>query len=117
MAEGYRRAYSLGAHCPALFPPRVEAVEHVEAVEPSPPDVGVHPALTLLVLLVGTFMTSMDVAIVNVAGPSIQGDLHMSGASLQRACWPLVGDTLPMVARGVRDPGAVFQYQLLHEYG
>jgi MFS family permease len=83
MLEGYRRAYSLGAHCPALFPPRVEAVEHVEAVDPSPPDVGVHPALTLLVLLVGTFMTSMDVAIVNVAGPSIQGDLHMSGASLQ----------------------------------
>jgi MFS family permease len=42
-----------------------------------------HPTLTLVVLLVGTFMTSMDVAIVNVAGPSIQGDLHMSGGSLQ----------------------------------
>lgn len=28
-------------------------------------------------------MTSMDVAIVNVAGPSIQGHLHMSGATLQ----------------------------------
>jgi hypothetical protein len=32
----------------------------------------------LLVLFVGTVMTSMDVDIVNVSGPSIQDDLHMS---------------------------------------
>lgn len=41
------------------------------------------PAVTLVVLLAGTFMTSMDAAIANVAGPSIQESLHMSGAELQ----------------------------------
>jgi len=39
--------------------------------------------LTLIVLLVGTFMASLDVAIVNVAGPEIQADLGTSAAALQ----------------------------------
>lgn len=39
--------------------------------------------LTLVVLLVGTFMASLDVAIVNVAAPAIQADLGASAAALQ----------------------------------
>jgi EmrB/QacA subfamily drug resistance transporter len=39
--------------------------------------------LTLIVLLVGTFMASLDVAIVNVAAPAIQADLGTSAAALQ----------------------------------
>ncbi len=38
---------------------------------------------TLAVLLTGTFMASMDVAIVNVAGPAITSGLALSGAALQ----------------------------------
>src|SRR6266498_2791393 len=34
-----------------------------------------------------------------------------------RSCWRVVGDTFSMVARGVRDPGSVFQYKLLYERG
>jgi MFS family permease len=41
-----------------------------------------HPA-ALAVLLTGTFMASLDTAIVNVAGPAIQHDLGVSGAALQ----------------------------------
>ena len=37
----------------------------------------------LAVLLAGTFMASLDTAIVNVAGPAIQADVHVSGAALQ----------------------------------
>jgi hypothetical protein len=37
----------------------------------------------LAILLVGTFMTSLDVTIVNVAAPAIQADLGLSGAVLQ----------------------------------
>jgi MFS family permease len=37
----------------------------------------------LAVLLAGTFMASLDTAIVNVAGPAIQSDVHVSGAALQ----------------------------------
>ena len=39
--------------------------------------------ITLVVLLVGTFMASLDVAIVNVAAPAIQSDLDTSAAALQ----------------------------------
>jgi MFS family permease len=37
----------------------------------------------LAVLLTGTFMASLDTAIVNVAGPAIQSDVGVSGAALQ----------------------------------
>jgi MFS family permease len=37
----------------------------------------------LAVLLCGTFMASLDTAIVNVAGPAIQDDVGVSGAALQ----------------------------------
>jgi MFS family permease len=37
----------------------------------------------LAVLLTGTFMASLDTAIVNVAGPAIQADVGVSGAALQ----------------------------------
>jgi MFS family permease len=37
----------------------------------------------LAVLLTGTFMASLDTAIVNVAGPAIQRDVGVSGAALQ----------------------------------
>src|SRR4051794_20934614 len=37
----------------------------------------------LAVLLCGTFMASLDTAIVNVAGPAIQADIGVSGAALQ----------------------------------
>lgn len=41
------------------------------------------PGVLLTILLVGTFMTSLDVTIVNVAAPAIQRDLDLSGAALQ----------------------------------
>lgn len=41
------------------------------------------PAKALAVLLCGTFMASLDTAIVNVAGPAIQDDVGVSGAALQ----------------------------------
>jgi MFS family permease len=37
----------------------------------------------LAVLLAGTFMASLDTAIVNVAGPAMQADVGVSGAALQ----------------------------------
>jgi len=39
--------------------------------------------VALAVLLAGTFMASLDTAIVNVAGPAIQRDIGVSGAALQ----------------------------------
>jgi MFS family permease len=41
------------------------------------------PRSALAVLLTGTFMASLDTAIVNVAGPAIQSDVGVSGAALQ----------------------------------
>jgi MFS family permease len=41
------------------------------------------PTAVLAVLLAGTFMASLDTAIVNVAGPAIQADLGVSGSALQ----------------------------------
>jgi EmrB/QacA subfamily drug resistance transporter len=41
------------------------------------------PWVALTVLLVGTFMASLDVAIVNVAAPAIEADLGATGAALQ----------------------------------
>jgi MFS family permease len=47
----------------------------------SPPHTPSRAALA--VLLCGTFMASLDTAIVNVAGPAIQRDVGVSGAALQ----------------------------------
>ncbi|TDD66385.1 MFS transporter [Actinomadura darangshiensis] len=41
------------------------------------------PALMLAVLLTGQFMVNVDIAVVNVAGPSIQDGLHPSGGALE----------------------------------
>jgi MFS family permease len=51
------------------------AVMRTAARTPSP--------AALAVLLCGTFMASLDTAIVNVAGPAIQADVGVSGAALQ----------------------------------
>lgn len=47
----------------------------------APPRTGT--AALLAVLLVGQFMAVLDVTIVNVAAPTLQADLHASGAGLQ----------------------------------
>ncbi|MFL6110115.1 MAG: MFS transporter, partial [Catenulispora sp.] len=57
--------------------------------------------LTLLVLLAGVFMTTLDVFIVNVAIPATQRDLHASPASIQ---WIVAGYGLT-VAAGVITAG------------
>ena len=41
------------------------------------------PNAVLAVLLIGQFMAILDVSIVNVAAPTLRGDLHASGAGLQ----------------------------------
>jgi EmrB/QacA subfamily drug resistance transporter len=40
-------------------------------------------AVALAILLAGTFMTALDVSIVNVGAPKMQADLGLSGAALQ----------------------------------
>jgi EmrB/QacA subfamily drug resistance transporter len=40
-------------------------------------------AVALAILLAGTFMTALDVSIVNVGAPKMQADLSLSGAALQ----------------------------------
>lgn len=45
-------------------------------------------ALSLLVLLAATFVTSLDFFVVNVAIPAIQGDLHANAADIQ---WVVAG--------------------------
>ncbi|GAA2012269.1 MFS transporter [Catenulispora yoronensis] len=57
--------------------------------------------LTLLVLLAGVFMTTLDVFIVNVAIPETQRDLHASPAAIQ---WIVAGYGLT-VAAGVITAG------------
>ncbi len=49
------------------------------------PDSTVKPGGILAVLLLGQFMAILDVSIVNVAAPTLQGDLNASGAGLQLA--------------------------------
>jgi len=57
--------------------------------------------LTLLVLLAGVFMTTLDIFIVNVAIPATQRDLHASPAAIQ---WIVAGYGLT-VAAGVITAG------------
>ncbi|WP_206700191.1 MFS transporter [Actinomadura sp. RB99] len=42
-----------------------------------------HPRGMLAVLFLGQFLVNVDTAIVNVAGPSVQDDLHPSGGALE----------------------------------
>jgi MFS family permease len=49
------------------------------------PGTGTRPGAVLAVLLLGQFMAILDVSIVNVAAPTLQRDLHASGAGLQLA--------------------------------
>src|SRR6185312_3146286 len=48
-----------------------------------PPARATRPGPLLAVLLLGQFMAILDVAIVNVAAPTLRSDLHASGAGLQ----------------------------------
>ena len=50
---------------------------------PAEPSVRARPGPLLAVLLLGQFMAILDVAIVNVAAPTLRSDLHASGAGLQ----------------------------------
>lgn len=52
-----------------------------------------HPWRATTILLIGIFMTLLDVSIVNVALPSIQGALHASSSSLE---WIISGYTLAL---------------------
>jgi EmrB/QacA subfamily drug resistance transporter len=59
------------------------------------------PGLGLLVLLLATFMTALDIFIVNVAIPAVQGDLHAGTAAIQ---WVVAGFGLA-VATGLITAG------------
>lgn len=59
------------------------------------------PGLALPVLLAATFMTSLDLFIVNVAIPAVQGDLHAGSAAIQ---WVVAGFALA-VATGLVTAG------------
>ncbi|MGF1425962.1 MFS transporter [Kitasatospora sp. LaBMicrA B282] len=50
---------------------------------PGAPAAGGRSGLLLALILTGQFMAVLDVAIVNVAAPTLQNDLHASGAGLQ----------------------------------
>ncbi|AEW94827.1 MULTISPECIES: MFS transporter [Streptomycetaceae] len=58
-------------------------------------EVGRPGALSLAVLLAATFMTSLDVFIVNVAIPAVQSDLRASTAAMQ---WVVAGFGLALAA-------------------
>lgn len=62
---------------------------------------GGRSGLGLLVLLVATFMTALDLFIVNVAIPAVQSDLHTGAASIQ---WVVAGFGLA-VATGLITAG------------
>jgi EmrB/QacA subfamily drug resistance transporter len=64
------------------------------------PDAG-RPGLGLLVLLAATFMTSLDIFIVNVAIPAVQSDLRAGSAAIQ---WVVAGFGLA-VATGLITAG------------
>ncbi|MEZ0108923.1 EmrB/QacA subfamily drug resistance transporter [Catenulispora sp. EB89] len=86
--------------------PATPASEAHEAPAPrtateSPRDTARAQNLTLLVLLAGVFMTTLDIFIVNVAIPATQRDLHASPAAIQ---WIVAGYGLT-VAAGVITAG------------
>jgi hypothetical protein len=49
----------------------------------SPRTTSTHPTRLLAVLLMAPFMAQADATIANVAAPSIDADLHTSGAELE----------------------------------
>ncbi|NJP43794.1 MFS transporter [Actinacidiphila epipremni] len=71
------------------------------ATPADPPAVAGRSGLGLLVLLAATFMTSLDVFIVNVAIPALQTDLHAGSAAIQ---WVVAGFGLA-VATGLITAG------------
>ncbi|MEY9858953.1 EmrB/QacA subfamily drug resistance transporter [Catenulispora sp. GAS73] len=86
--------------------PTTPASEAHEAPAPrteaqAPRDTARAQNLTLLVLLAGIFMTTLDIFIVNVAIPATQRDLHASPAAIQ---WIVAGYGLT-VAAGVITAG------------
>jgi len=52
-------------------------------IRPRESDYGVRTMLALLVLLTGQFMANVDIAVVNVAAPTIHTDLHTGNGQLQ----------------------------------
>ena len=82
------------SEAPETPAPRTESTE-------APRDTARAQNLTLLVLLAGVFMTTLDIFIVNVAIPATQRDLHASPAAIQ---WIVAGYGLT-VAAGVITAG------------
>ena len=66
----------------------------------------------LPVLLMGLFITNVDIAVVNVATPSIYGDLHASGSELQFVVSGYVGSYAMLLITGAR-LGGMFGYRRL----
>jgi MFS family permease len=61
----------------------VASTAHVVVAGLEAPEVSVPNRLALPVVLAGVFMAGLDFFIVNVAIPSIQGELHASGGAIQ----------------------------------
>ncbi|MCX4749029.1 MFS transporter [Kitasatospora sp. NBC_01287] len=66
-------------------PPRAAAASASASASAAPAAAVTHrrPGLLLALILTGQFMAVLDVAIVNVAVPTMRTDLHASGAALQ----------------------------------
>jgi MFS family permease len=71
---------TIGPRAPDATPSTVTPTATAAA---SPPRRAIRPGALLAVVLVGQFMAILDVAIVNVAAPTIGTDLDASGAALQ----------------------------------
>jgi MFS family permease len=67
-------------------------------------------------VLAGQAMASLDGAIVNVAGPAISGDLHLSGAALQLAIYSYLLTFAVALATGAR-LGGRYGFGRLFGYG
>jgi MFS family permease len=66
-----------------------------EAAAAAAPKAATAPKGLLLVVLTATFMTSLDVFVVNVAVPSLQADLGAGPAAVQ---WVMAGFSLALAA-------------------
>src|SRR5262245_65867044 len=74
------------------------------------------PRALVIVVLTGQGMASLDAAIVNVAGPAIQRDLHLSGAALQLAIYSYLLVYAVAVVTGAR-LGGRYGFGRLFGYG
>ncbi|MFJ8625926.1 MFS transporter [Kitasatospora sp. NPDC093550] len=86
------------APAPAPVPaPAPEAAPHAtpEAPPHAPPTPAPPPKGLLPVVLTATFMTALDIFVVNVALPSLQGDLGAGPAAVQ---WVMAGFSLALAA-------------------